>query len=68
MCAWDTCERNGIASISVRVRTHKEGVGPWDIRYMHYVFCSERHKAYWLNAVQPGGSGHLPPGMKLSIL
>lgn len=77
LCAWDTCTNEGYESFKVRVRTHEEGQPEYvkvnDVwmpnwRYMNYVFCMERHKRYWLEAIKPGRSGMLPPGYRLSIL
>lgn len=65
MCAWDTCERDGFETYKIRTNTAKAGREP---RYMTYVFCSERHKQYWLNNVRPGSNNNLPPGMRLTIL
>jgi hypothetical protein len=68
MCAWDTCERDAFETYKVRVKTHADGRGGADIRYMNYTFCSERHKQYWLANIRPGSNNCLPPGFKLSIL
>jgi hypothetical protein len=69
MCAWDTCENPGFECHKVRTKQHAEGYAETDERYMNYVFCSERHKQYWLfNAQRPGKGNNLPPGMKLGIL
>jgi hypothetical protein len=65
MCAWDTCERDGFETNKIRVNNAKPGQEP---RYMYYVFCSERHKQYWLANVRPGSNNNLPPGFKQSIL
>jgi hypothetical protein len=78
MCAWDTCTNDGYESFKVRVRTHAEGEPEFiqtkdgnylpNFRYMNYVFCTERHKRYWLESIHPGRFGHLPKGYRLSIL
>lgn len=65
MCAWDTCERDGLENHKVRVKTHQDG---YEVRFMNYVFCSERHKQYWLASIRPGNNNNLPPGHRLSIL
>jgi hypothetical protein len=62
MCAWDTCEKDGYENNKVVVH---EGVAP-NIRDITYVFCTERHKAYWLNSVRD--VNNLPPGYRRSIL
>lgn len=83
MCAWDTCEKDGYENYKVRVKTHADDANTRrrivetkagimllvsDERYMNYVFCSERHKMYWLNTLHPGSNNCLPPGWRLSIL
>jgi hypothetical protein len=68
ICAWDTCERDSFELYKVRVKTHADGSDGSDLRYMNYTFCSDRHKAYWLNNINPGSNNNLPPGMKMSIL
>jgi hypothetical protein len=65
MCAWDTCEKDGYENNKVRVNTAAKGQ---EARYMNYVFCSERHKQYWLNNCRPGSRNNLPPGYRQSIL
>lgn len=65
MCAWDSCERDGFQNISVRTRNSADG---YEIKYMTYVFCTERHKAYWLESIHPGRGNNLPPGWRSSII
>ncbi len=64
ICSWDTCENDGFELYKVRVNTAQEG---YEKRYMHYVFCSERHKQYWLENVRPGSNNNLPPGLRHSL-
>lgn len=67
ICAWDTCENDGYEMYHIRVRTHDETYAkadPRNERFMHYVFCSERHKQYWLAAIRPGNNNNLPPGLR----
>lgn len=64
ICAWDTCELDGYELYKIRVNTAEDG---YEVRYMHYVFCSERHKQYWLANCRPGSNNNLPPGYKRSI-
>jgi len=61
MCSWDTCESDGFELYKIRVNTAAPGAEP---RHMNYVFCSERHKQYWLNNVRPGSNNNLPPGYR----
>ena len=62
MCAWDTCELDGYETNKVVVH---EGVSG-NVRDITFVFCTERHKAYWLNSVRD--VNNLPPGYRRSIL
>jgi hypothetical protein len=59
LCCWDTCDQYGYENIKAVERT-----GP--MQYIHYVFCSERHKQYWLNSTRD--LNNLPPGFRLGIL
>ncbi len=64
MCAWDTCERDGLEIHKVIKYLGKER----GERTMSYVFCTERHRQYWLASIRPGNNNNLPPGYKRSIL
>jgi len=67
MCAWDTCERDGFENF--KVVTHNGAtMANRDERNMVYVFCTERHKRYWLASIRPGNNNNLPAGWKRSIL
>lgn len=61
MCAWDTCERDGYEMHKVRVDYGKTGP-----HIVNYVFCTERHKQYWINSHR--AYGQLPPGYKRSFI
>lgn len=63
MCAWDTCERAGYQNN--RVVTHEGAQG--NVKDITYVFCSDRHKQYWLHSAT-GDINNLPAGFKNSIL
>jgi hypothetical protein len=65
VCAWDTCEKNGYESHKVVEREHKAGREPHTITY---VFCTDRHKQYWLASIRPGNNNNLPAGYKRSII
>lgn len=65
ICAWSDCERDGYESNKVVVHTGQSG---YEVRDMHYVFCTERHRQYWLHDARPGGGNNLPPGYKRSIV
>lgn len=64
MCAWDECERDG-------VELHKCRVNYGGGQIVFYVFCSERHRQYWINSAPRDGSvayGNLPSGYRSTIL
>jgi hypothetical protein len=63
MCAWDECDRDGYELHKVVVNDAADGYPP---RYMRFVFCSERHKMYWVNSHKKYGD--LPPGYKRSTI
>ena len=63
MCAWDICTNDGYESNKVRVRTSAPG---YPLTYMQYVFCSERHRQFWINSIHD--YGNLPSGYRSSIL
>lgn len=66
MCAWLDCERDASSLYEVRERTHAEG---YEERYVHFAFCSEKCKQYWLHSTQrPGSGNNLPPGFRRSII
>ena len=62
MCAWDTCEKDGYENNKVVVH---EGVAP-HVRDITFVFCTERHKQYWINSIHD--LNNLPAGYRRSIL
>jgi hypothetical protein len=61
LCCWDTCERPGYDLYSAVVNDGFEPVynTEFGMQYLpktiKYVFCSERHKMYWVDAAGPGG-------------
>lgn len=61
-CAWDTCERDGYDTNKVVVNYGKADT-PHEVKH---VFCTERHKMYWINSVR--NLGNLPPGYKRSFI
>jgi uncharacterized protein involved in tellurium resistance len=63
MCAWDTCTNDGYEINKVRVNTAAPGHDPV---YVQYVFCTERHKQYWINSTK--SYGDLPSGYKRGIV
>jgi hypothetical protein len=80
MCAWDECDRDGFELYKVVSHEHSHSI-PCDssmAKHVSFVFCSERHKAYWAactgtNAYELAARyngrqrGMLPPGMKKMI-
>lgn len=63
MCAWDTCTNDGYETNKVRVNDAAEGYAP---KYIQYVFCTERHRQFWINSVHSWG--RLPAGFRRSVL
>jgi hypothetical protein len=63
MCAWDTCEKDGLESNKCVERISAPG---YELQTLTYVFCSERHRQYWIHSTVR--SGELPAGYKRSIL
>jgi hypothetical protein len=61
-CAWDTCESDGVDLHQVRVNYGKNGMD----HIVKHVFCSDRHKQYWINSTR--GYGRLPPGYRRSVI
>jgi len=62
MCAWDTCERDGVELFHCDVNYGKAET-PHVVRH---VFCTERHRQYWINSTR--GYGQLPPGYRRSFI
>ncbi len=79
-CAWDECDSDGFEVFKIRSHEHAHSV-PCDsdiAKHINYVFCSERHKQYWLNATgdmakesaarnQGRQYGMLPEGMRNTL-
>ena len=61
-CAWDECDRAGYELHKVRVNYGSAEVPA----VTNYVFCSERHKQYFIHSHRR--YGNLPPGYRLSCL
>lgn len=62
LCAWDECSNDGYELHKVRVN-YGTAVAP---HILNYVFCSERHKQYFINSHRR--YGNLPPGYRLSTI
>lgn len=61
-CGWDDCEKDGVDLHQIRINYGKDGF-PYIVKH---VFCSERHRQYWINSVK--AYGRLPPGFRRSIV
>ena len=77
MCAWDECDRDGYELYKVTSHEHagNSPCGSPLAKHIQYVFCGERHKAYWVactgeNAKELAARyngrqrGMLPPGYR----
>lgn len=62
MCAWDDCEKDGVELHKVRINYGKVDTP----HVVNHVFCSERHKQYFINSHR--AYGQLPPGHKRSYI
>lgn len=70
MCAWDDCEKDGFEMYKVVIETGNVK-GGYPSRPLTYIFCCERHRAYWINSSLQGrygfeghAYGQLPKGMR----
>lgn len=63
-CCWSDCERRGYMLYRVRIY---EGYHPGTRApvYTWKIFCSERHKQYYVHA--PRSLNKLPPGYRLAL-
>lgn len=62
LCCWEDCERQGVDLHKTRFHDHAPGL-PCDstlAKHIWYVFCSERHRQYFLHSHVR--NGHLPTG------
>lgn len=57
-CAWDECESPGHDENKV-ISRNDAGAD------VHYIFCTERHKQFWL--ASPRGNGQLPSGVQRKL-
>jgi hypothetical protein len=65
LCCWDDCGRDGLELHKAREYL---GVDPGTRTpiWTWYVFCTERHKMYWVNSVKD--LYNLPPGYRLAVI
>lgn len=62
-CCWDQCDTDGYDLYKARVRDTAHGIEP--AIFTWYLFCSERHKQYWVDSyLHPGTHGKLQTGNK----
>jgi hypothetical protein len=74
MCAWDVCEKDGYENYKFVEETGNVAAG-WPSRPLTYVFCSEKHRQYWLQSYRQAKAGHskefmhgmLPKGYRNAI-
>lgn len=61
-CCWDDCEEQGVTLHRARFHDHARGLScDHDLsKHVWYVFCSERHRQYFLHSHV--AYGHLPSG------
>jgi len=63
LCCWDGCDNNGCDLYKARVRDTMPGIEP--AVFTWYLFCTERHKQYWVDSyLHPGTHGRLQTGNK----
>jgi hypothetical protein len=67
-CCWDDCERQGFDSHKTRFHDHAHGLpcDHPDAKHVWYVFCSNRHRDYFLHSHR--SMGNLPPGSRLMLI
>lgn len=61
VCAWDDCERDGYELYKCTVNYG----GTEQAQIVRYVFCSERHRQYWIHSHR--SYGNLPSGSACSF-
>jgi hypothetical protein len=64
MCAWDDCENDGFESNQVRIN-YGTAVTPHVVKH---VFCTERHRQFFIESSKEGRYGKLPPGFRRSFI
>lgn len=50
VCAWADCEADGVNLYLTVVHDHSTRCDHPDAKHPKYLFCSERHKMYWVNS------------------
>ena len=59
ICGWDECDKHARTPYQVRLHEHEGRCSSPEAQYgrhAHYVFCSERHRLYWVNST--GANAH----------
>lgn len=59
-CGWDDCEKTGYECYKVRQHTERPGSPE---RILNWVFCSERHRQYFIQSSQQSAAGYSPEYM-----
>lgn len=78
-CAWDECDRDGFELFKVRAHEHPPTWACEQGSHVTFVFCSERHKLFWLHSSGKRARdlearydgrvyGMLPPGTRRTVL
>jgi hypothetical protein len=62
MCAWDDCEHDGYEMYKCVVETGNVQ-GGYESRPLTYIFCSERHRQYWIQSGRQAQRGYAPEYM-----
>jgi hypothetical protein len=64
MCAWDDCENDGFENNQVRIN-YGTAEQPHIVKS---VFCTERHRQFFIESAKEGRYGKLPPGFRRSFI
>lgn len=65
LCGWSDCDNDGLMLFHLASNAARPGYGR---RLERYVFCSERHRQYFLHQMHRGLAGQLPTGERGRIL
>ena len=68
LCCWDECTNQGVELHKTRFHDHNPGTPCQhpDSSHLWYVFCSERHRQYFLHSHR--SNGNLPAGHRLTLV
>lgn len=65
LCGWQECDNDGYINYELRTNGARPG---FPERWERYVFCSERHRQYFLAQMRGGLVGRLPVGERGRII